>query len=389
MANTIGPYLGVDGKARKVKKIFYGIDGKARKVRKGYIGDENGKAQLWFEGLPDTISCTMSNVVSMDWTRYGAAVAGKYGIFGGGDLNDDFTANVIAIEKGTLTMATAPSLSSARARPVGASTGKLAYIASGHTNNSRYKSCFYYNESLSMGGFDLSSNHSVGAGAQAGNYALVAGGETRNTLTSTVCTSLVEALTDSATIVSAPNLPTAVSAAGSGKMGSRAVFVGGSTGTSSSSTNGTNKVAVYSADLTQVTFPDTSLARCMCGVAGSEKILIVAGTGSANPATYEMYSADGTKIGTSYSMYYGGWMKGGCVLTETDAYPDGLICFANMSAILGFDGKDGTLVVQQATGLESAASSYHYMGVADFGDDVIIPLLASGDKIAQFKATEI
>lgn len=41
-----GFYIGVDGKARKVKKVYIGVDGVARKVKKAYIGDENGKARL-------------------------------------------------------------------------------------------------------------------------------------------------------------------------------------------------------------------------------------------------------------------------------------------------------------------------------------------------------
>ena len=45
-----GVYIGVDGKARKVKGAYIGIDGKARKIKKGYIGDENGVARLcWVE----------------------------------------------------------------------------------------------------------------------------------------------------------------------------------------------------------------------------------------------------------------------------------------------------------------------------------------------------
>ena len=41
-----GFYIGVDGKARKVKGGYIGIDGKARKIKKGYIGDANGVARL-------------------------------------------------------------------------------------------------------------------------------------------------------------------------------------------------------------------------------------------------------------------------------------------------------------------------------------------------------
>ena len=49
-----GYYIGVDGKARKVKGCYIGIDGKAHKVKKGYIG-VNGVARLCyalFDGDP-------------------------------------------------------------------------------------------------------------------------------------------------------------------------------------------------------------------------------------------------------------------------------------------------------------------------------------------------
>lgn len=46
-----GVYIGVDGKARKVKGGYIGVDGKARKIKKGYIGDENGIARLCWSGV--------------------------------------------------------------------------------------------------------------------------------------------------------------------------------------------------------------------------------------------------------------------------------------------------------------------------------------------------
>lgn len=46
-----GVYIGVDGKARKIKGGYIGIDGKARKIKKGYIGDENGVARLCWTAI--------------------------------------------------------------------------------------------------------------------------------------------------------------------------------------------------------------------------------------------------------------------------------------------------------------------------------------------------
>ena len=41
-------YIGVDSKARKVKKMYVGVDGKARKVKKAYIGVD-GKARCFYK----------------------------------------------------------------------------------------------------------------------------------------------------------------------------------------------------------------------------------------------------------------------------------------------------------------------------------------------------
>lgn len=40
-------YIGVDGVARKAKRIYVGVDGVARKVKKGYVG-VNGVARLFY-----------------------------------------------------------------------------------------------------------------------------------------------------------------------------------------------------------------------------------------------------------------------------------------------------------------------------------------------------
>lgn len=384
-----GPYLGVAGVARKVPRMLWGVGGVARKVRKCYAGDKNGKAQLWFEGMPATIGYTLSPVSSLEWTRFGAGVNGKYAVVGGGKLNDDYTNTVLAFEKTTLSATFAASLTSARARVVGTSAGNLAYIAAGGDGSSRYKTAFYYDQNLSMSAFDLSYKHTDGAGARAGDYGLIAGGEDSSVLGTNYGSNSVEAVTGAATRTTATSLPTNLTGSGGGQMGDKAVIAGGSGYDDGSSTQGYTYVVLYDKDLTQSTFPEMEVGRRHCGVAGSKRILVIAGSGSSNsPMTYELYSADGTKLGGTYSMNYGGWLSGGFVKTKTEEYPYGLICMANMSGLLGWCGKDGTLVLQQATGLDSTSATYHHLAAADFGDEVLIPLVHNGDKVAQFKAQE-
>lgn len=51
MANT---YIGMDGKARKIKNMYIGVDGVARKVKNTYIGVD-GAARQAYTSLPDGI----------------------------------------------------------------------------------------------------------------------------------------------------------------------------------------------------------------------------------------------------------------------------------------------------------------------------------------------
>lgn len=92
-----GVYIGVDGKARKIKGGYIGVDGKARKIKKGYIG-VNGVARLcWsdvdpvfannsWEGI--AVACQNGNVpdswrvgdqktMTIDGTDYTIDIIGK------------------------------------------------------------------------------------------------------------------------------------------------------------------------------------------------------------------------------------------------------------------------------------------------------------------------
>lgn len=58
-----GFYIGVDGKARKVKDGYIGIDGVARKIKKIYIGDENGKARMVYSSGKKLSEYTVGSTV--------------------------------------------------------------------------------------------------------------------------------------------------------------------------------------------------------------------------------------------------------------------------------------------------------------------------------------
>lgn len=58
-------YVGVDGKARKVKKMYIGVDGVARKIKKAYI-DVGGVAKLFYSGTdPVLANNTWADIASV------------------------------------------------------------------------------------------------------------------------------------------------------------------------------------------------------------------------------------------------------------------------------------------------------------------------------------
>ena len=60
-----GIYVGVDSKARKVKKAYIGVAGISRKIKKGYIG-VNGRAQQFYSA--ETLMPFSSNPAPTSWT---------------------------------------------------------------------------------------------------------------------------------------------------------------------------------------------------------------------------------------------------------------------------------------------------------------------------------
>ena len=70
-------YVGVNSKARKMKKAYIGIGGKARKVKKMYIG-VGGKARLCYSAELEKVG--MATALSTARYDMRAATVGKYAL---------------------------------------------------------------------------------------------------------------------------------------------------------------------------------------------------------------------------------------------------------------------------------------------------------------------
>ena len=73
-------YVGVAGKARKVKKIYVGVANKARKVKKAYVG-VGGKARPFFSAEQKLTYYGTVTPLSVARGALAATTVGNYGLF--------------------------------------------------------------------------------------------------------------------------------------------------------------------------------------------------------------------------------------------------------------------------------------------------------------------
>ena len=181
-------YVGVDSKARKMKKAYIGIGGTARKVKKMYIGDSSGKARLCYSAELERHGMA----AALSAARYGmrTATVGKYALFAGGDSTEVVLKNwhrsvdTVDAYDASLTKSTPAKMECGRHYHGSAAIGEYALFAGGEEKADGYSMFLHttevYNASLTRSRApdmsDSSGKLNMGA-ATVGNYALFAGGQ--------------------------------------------------------------------------------------------------------------------------------------------------------------------------------------------------------------------
>ena len=179
MAKAI--YVGVDSKARKMKKAYIGIGGTARKVKKMYIGDSSGKARLCYSAELDRHG--MAAALSVARYDVRTATVGNYALFAGGLKPGLFSVKTVDAYNTSLTKSTPAEMPWERGYHASAAIGGYALFAGGEertTSGSQFLwSTDVYNASLTLSRAPNLSDPggvlNMGA-AVVGNYALFAGG---------------------------------------------------------------------------------------------------------------------------------------------------------------------------------------------------------------------
>ena len=183
-------YIGVSGKARKIKKMYVGVSGKARKIKKAYIGVA-GKARLFFSSGELSYYGTATPLSSARSELAGASAGGVYAVFAGGHLATGSTYGVATVDayNAALTRVDATDLSAASRQLQSATTNNYAMFTGGTLDNNTDTArgtLAAYNSSLTQTKGSLSERRTQIYSTGLGEYGIFAGGNTAGNYKSTV-----------------------------------------------------------------------------------------------------------------------------------------------------------------------------------------------------------
>ena len=133
-----GAYVGVNGIARKVKKIYTGVDNVAKQVKKGYVG-VGGVARPFFSAEAGVEYYGAITPLSAARGRLASTTVGNYALFGGGYGSKPLNKDTVDAYNGTLTRSTPTALSSVKRVLAATTVGNYALFGGGQGRNPSYK----------------------------------------------------------------------------------------------------------------------------------------------------------------------------------------------------------------------------------------------------------
>ena len=159
------------GTAHNVKNMFIGVDDKARKVKKAYVGVNGvarfffGSGELAYYGTATDLSDARSNLA--------ATTVGNYALFGGGYSGS----RVVDAYDASLTRITPTGFSNGRYNLAATTVGNYALFGGGISGSTNYAVVDAYNTSLTKStATKLSKDRNKLAATTVGSYALFGGG---------------------------------------------------------------------------------------------------------------------------------------------------------------------------------------------------------------------
>ena len=292
-------YVGVNGVARKAKKLYVGVDDVARKIKRAYVG-VGGVARLFFTAtLNQVVYSGQIEDLSVGRIEMGVASMLDYALFIGGKIerpSPSVTAAVDAYNM-TLTRSTAPSLAVPMTGVSAVGAEDCVFLAGGKGLNipPLYDSVSVYNAALTMtSASPLSVARYNSCAGKAGEYVFFAGGSlTGINETDAVDAYNIHTLTKSSVSV----LPTAITDIAVGNVDGHAIFAGGGYFHNSGIPSCSSMCVAYSETLGRRILDDLSAKKQhVCALSFPEQAMFVCGfewisTGSSSSSRPSDYSA--------------------------------------------------------------------------------------------------
>lgn len=179
-------YIGVDGTARKAKKMYVGVSDVARKVKKAYVG-VNGVARLFFAAEKKVVYHGTGPNLSIARSYACGASNGQYALIAGGyDGSSARYANVDCYDT-NLVRSTVANLSNARGVAASATVSDYMLFAGGYNNSGNSDVVDCYNTALTkVNVASLALARDQFAGGSVGDYAIFAGSNVYDRMRRTV-----------------------------------------------------------------------------------------------------------------------------------------------------------------------------------------------------------
>lgn len=179
-------YIGVDGTARKAKKMYVGVSDVARKVKKAYVG-VNGVARLFFAAEKKVVYHGTGPNLSIARSYACGASNGQYALIAGGyDGSSARYANVDCYDT-NLVRSTVANLSNARGVAASATVSDYMLFAGGYGNSGNSNVVDCYNTALTkVNAASLALARDQFAGGRVGDYVIFAGSNVYDRMRRTV-----------------------------------------------------------------------------------------------------------------------------------------------------------------------------------------------------------
>lgn len=281
-------YIGVDGTARKAKKMYVGVSDVARKVKKAYVG-VNGVARLFFAAEKQIVYHGTATDLSVARDNSSSATVGNYALIVGGATAKETSSAAVDAYATNLMRTTAANLGVPFFQAATACVGQYAIVGAGfyysggrlHVTGKVYA----YNGALSQSTpANLSYTRGGAGAASVGNYALFAGGR------GSADYSTVDAYNSALTRSNPTFLSVARIYLVGVSIGDYAIFAGGYE-------NASSKCSVvcdaYNSTLTRITASELSVARYLPGGTRVGEYGLIAGgypTSSSKSDTVDAYT---------------------------------------------------------------------------------------------------